>query len=86
VFDLVYRTGKSVADAASELGFGAKLSGEELAEVCAKVIASSPKAVADIRRGKLAAVKALVGGVMKETRGAADPRATEAELKRQLGL
>lgn len=86
VFGIVYRSGKSVRQVMDELGFAKKMGAKELAKVCAKVIEGNPKVVSDIRRGKLAAVKALVGGVMKQTRGAADPRAAEAELKRQLGL
>jgi len=86
VFAVVFETGKSVAEAVEELGFGARMSAEELAAVCSQVIAASPKVVADIGRGKLAAVRALVGAVMKQTRGSADPKAAEAELRRQLGM
>ncbi|OPX23136.1 MAG: glutaminyl-tRNA synthase (glutamine-hydrolyzing) subunit B [Planctomycetales bacterium 4484_113] len=86
VFALVFGSGKSVTEAIAELGFDTKVAEQELVQVCADVIAANPKVVADIRRGKHAAVRALVGGVMKQTHGNADPRAAEAELKRQLEL
>ncbi len=46
-------------------------------------IAANPKAVADYRAGKTAALQALVGQVMKQTRGRANPeRARELLVSR----
>ncbi|MGB4052436.1 MAG: Asp-tRNA(Asn)/Glu-tRNA(Gln) amidotransferase GatCAB subunit B, partial [Methanoculleus sp.] len=42
------------------------------------VVAANPQAVEDYRNGKEGALNFLVGQVMKETRGRADPR----ELRR----
>ncbi|MDI6867208.1 Asp-tRNA(Asn)/Glu-tRNA(Gln) amidotransferase subunit GatB [Methanoculleus sp.] len=47
---------------------------EEFAEIVRDVIAANPQAVADYRAGKKGALNFLVGQVMKETRGRADPR------------
>jgi aspartyl-tRNA(Asn)/glutamyl-tRNA(Gln) amidotransferase subunit B len=44
-----------------------------LAAVVEQVIAANPRAVEDWRKGKTAAGKALVGAVMKATRGKANP-------------
>jgi len=44
----------------------------ELSSVIERVLAANPAAVADVRAGKLQALKFLTGQVMKETRGQAD--------------
>lgn len=48
--------------------------GNEFAVVIGDVVAANPQAVADYRAGKKGALNFLVGQVMKETRGRADPR------------
>ena len=57
-----------------------------IASAVTKTIAENAKAVADYRAGKEAALKALVGPVMRETKGRADPqevlRLIRAELDR----
>ena len=47
---------------------------------CAEVVAANPDIVAKIRAGKTAAMGALVGQVMKRTRGTADPKAVERHM------
>ena len=44
-----------------------------LEAVVARVVAANPQALADYRAGKAAALSFLVGQVMKETRGRANP-------------
>ena len=51
-----------------------KATGSEFAPIVEKVIAANPQAVEDYRTGKKGALNFLVGQVMKETRGRADPR------------
>lgn len=51
-----------------------------------EAIAANPKAVADFRGGKDAALAALVGHVMKATRGSADPHLVNRLLRQRLGL
>jgi aspartyl-tRNA(Asn)/glutamyl-tRNA(Gln) amidotransferase subunit B len=55
-----------------------------LEEAAKAAIAASPKAVADFKAGKEAALKSLIGGVMKQTRGRADPKLAEEVLRRLL--
>ncbi len=58
----------------------------EIDRVAAEVLAANPQAVADFHGGKEAAVKFLVGQVMRSMRGRADPNgASEALLKRLRG-
>jgi len=56
----------------------------ELERIVEEVIASNAKAVADYRRGKLAAKQALIGQVMKRTRGRASPEVVNALVEAQL--
>ena len=62
-----------------------KISDLESLEKSAKlVIVANPKAAADFLGGKDAAIKSLIGAIMKETRGRADPKLAEATLRRLL--
>jgi aspartyl-tRNA(Asn)/glutamyl-tRNA(Gln) amidotransferase subunit B len=86
VLNEVLTTGCTVGEAYKKLGFDQQVGGGDLTDACAKVIASNEKAVADIRKGKSAALQVLVGQVMKVTRGKAKPEEAVTELKKQLGL
>lgn len=70
-------TGKPVAALIDEKDLGG-VDEAALQEICRQVVAENPAAVQDYRGGKEAAFKALVGGVMKATRGKANAlQATE---------
>src|SRR5436190_2587617 len=63
----------------------AKVSDSGALEEAAKAaIAANPKAVADFKAGKEAAFKSLIGGVMKQTKGRADPKLAEEVLRKLL--
>ena len=54
-------------------------------KLCAEAVASNARAVNDYKNGKLQAIKALVGYVMKATRGKADAAAVESKLIALIG-
>ena len=56
----------------------------EIDRVAAEVIEANPQAVADYRGGKDAAIKFLVGQVMRAMRGRADPNGAAEALERRL--
>jgi len=85
VFETVYLTGKTCEAVIEEKQFGGTDT-IPLEQVCREVIAAHPQIVADIQAGKTNAVQVLVGGVMKKTRGGADPRATRQLLLKLLDL
>lgn len=58
----------------------AGLDDSQLEALCKDALAQNPKAVEDYRAGKEKAVKALVGAVMKATRGRADAQKAEQLL------
>lgn len=53
----------------------------ELKELCESCLQSHPEAVADYLGGKMRAVKALMGAVMRASEGRADPRQTQKLLE-----
>ena len=56
----------------------------ELEVVIDQVIGQNPKSVADIQDGKMKAIGFLVGQVMKETRGKANPQLVNQILRQKL--
>lgn len=77
-------TGKPVSELVSEEDMAGVDEGA-LAAVCEQVIADNPNAVKDYLGGKEKALKALVGGVMRATRGSADAKAAEQKLLELIG-
>lgn len=62
----------------------AGISPEQLEEFCRQAIESSPKAVEDYRSGKEKALKALLGAVMRQSKGRADAAEVEKRLRELL--
>ncbi|MCY3655888.1 MAG: Asp-tRNA(Asn)/Glu-tRNA(Gln) amidotransferase subunit GatB [Chloroflexi bacterium] len=65
-------------------GLGQVRDDAEIARIAEAVIEANPKPVADYRGGKDSAIKFLVGQVMRETRGRADPNEAQAALRAAL--
>ena len=84
VFDEIYAHGGKAADIIAKRGM-VQVSDEGQLEAWAKeAIAANPKAVADYQKGNKAAIGALVGGVMKLSKGKANPRAISQILAKLL--
>lgn len=73
-------SGKGALDFISESDM-AGLDENTVNELCKQAIENNPKAVDDYKNGKEKAIKALVGNVMKNSRGKADAAAVEQKLK-----
>lgn len=73
VFDLMMADGLSAKDAIGRMGIKPVASADELVAIVRRAIGANPKAVADFKKGKVAAAQAIKGAVMKETKGAAKP-------------
>ncbi len=86
VFQEAYYTGKSPEAIVQEKGFTGSGSETDLVVACKAVIAENIRIVADIKGGKLNAVQALVGQVMRKTRGSADPNKARKILLDLLGI
>ena len=84
VFDEMFASGKDAAAIVEEKGLKQMSDTSELEAICRGVIEKLPKIVEDYRGGKEKAFGALVGGVMKETRGKANPALVNEILKKVL--
>ena len=77
--DKMLETGKRATELISESDMGG-LDESALDELCRQAIESNPKAVSDYLAGKEKAVKAMVGFVMKNSRGKADAALAEQKI------
>jgi aspartyl-tRNA(Asn)/glutamyl-tRNA(Gln) amidotransferase subunit B len=84
VFETMWRTGESAAAIVEREGLEQVADESALLAHIATVIEASPDAVASYRAGRVQAIGALVGQVMKRTRGAANPKVVHALIQRQL--
>jgi aspartyl-tRNA(Asn)/glutamyl-tRNA(Gln) amidotransferase subunit B len=85
VFREIYASGETAADAMNRLGITGAASSDELEAHCLRAIDANPKSVADYRGGKKTALQSLLGQVMRESRGSADPQQALQTLERLLG-
>jgi aspartyl-tRNA(Asn)/glutamyl-tRNA(Gln) amidotransferase subunit B len=86
VLDVLVERGGKPAQIVAERGLGAIDDSAALAEIVARAIAGDPAAAEQVRSGNAKAVGALVGAVMRETRGRADGAQVTALIRAALGL
>ena len=84
VFEEMFGTGKLPKEIAAEQGLTQIGDAAAVAEVIRQVTSNNRQAVADYKAGKEQAIKFLVGQVMKETRGRANPKMVAEILQREL--
>ena len=82
--DLVQESGKTPAELVRELGLAQVSDDGAIREVCAKIIADNPKEVSAYRAGKETLIGWFTGQVMRQMKGKADPKRTNAVLKELL--
>ncbi len=78
------REGRSPARLVKDRGLAQLRDAGLLGKAVRDVIAAQSKAVADFRGGKESSLQFLIGQVMRETRGKANPKGAEEELRKQL--
>jgi aspartyl-tRNA(Asn)/glutamyl-tRNA(Gln) amidotransferase subunit B len=84
VFEEMFQTGKRAEQIVKEKGL-VQISDEgELVRIIDAALAANPKSVADFKAGKEAALGFLVGQVMKETKGRANPGLVNRLLRERL--
>lgn len=77
-------SGKGAKDFISEDDMGS-VDDATITEYCNNAISSNPNAVADYKGGKEKALMALLGNVMKQSRGKADAKAVTDKLRELIG-
>lgn len=85
VFESMFNTARDPELIVKEEGLEVVNDEAALTVMVRKVIESNPRSVADFRSGKEKALGFLVGQVMKETKGKADPQLVNRLLKEELG-
>ena len=85
VFEEIYKNGGNPAEIVEKRGMVQVSDEGQLEEWAKAAIAANPKAVADYQKGNKAAIGALVGGVMKLSKGKANPRVISQLLAKLLG-
>lgn len=84
VFDIMFDTLKDPEAIIEENGYKAMNDAGELDTIVEKVIQGNPKSVTDYKGGKKKSIGFLMGQVMKETRGTADPKTVNRILMEKL--
>jgi aspartyl-tRNA(Asn)/glutamyl-tRNA(Gln) amidotransferase subunit B len=84
VFDEMFSTGKEPQTIIKEKGLSQISDEGALNSIIEKVVANNPKSVEDYQNGKDKALGFLVGQVMKETRGQANPQLVNKLIKENL--
>ncbi|MDP9295028.1 MAG: Asp-tRNA(Asn)/Glu-tRNA(Gln) amidotransferase subunit GatB [Actinomycetota bacterium] len=86
VLDRLVDAGGDPAEIVARENLGAMGDGDELAAIVARVIEQHPDVAERVRGGNAKAVGALVGPVMRETKGRADGGEVNRLIREQLGL
>jgi aspartyl-tRNA(Asn)/glutamyl-tRNA(Gln) amidotransferase subunit B len=86
VLDQLVAEGGDPAAIVEAQGLGAISGGNEIADAVAAAIAADPDAAEKIRAGNMKAIGALIGPVMKATKGRADGGEVTRLVREQLGL
>jgi aspartyl-tRNA(Asn)/glutamyl-tRNA(Gln) amidotransferase subunit B len=84
VLDVLLAEGGSAAAVVEEKGLGRAESGE-LESIVERAIAANPEAVEKIKSGKSQAIGAIVGAVMRETKGRADGGEVQQMIAERIG-
>jgi aspartyl-tRNA(Asn)/glutamyl-tRNA(Gln) amidotransferase subunit B len=81
VFARMWETGKDPKALVDELGLSQVSDDKQVMEWVKQALAANPKAAADIKGGKDAAIGSIVGGVMKLSKGKANPALVNKLIK-----
>lgn len=85
VFPLMVETGKTPMAIVEEKGLK-PMDDNSIEPIVDKVLAANPKAVEQLKAGKEKAIGAIIGQVMKETKGKANPATLTPMIRQKIGL
>lgn len=85
IFEEMFTSGKVPADIIEEQGLTQISNSREIAAVIERVLAKNPSVVMEYKEGKEKALSFLVGQVMRETKGKANPAVVNKLLREYLG-
>ncbi len=85
ILEEMFASGRNAKEIMEDKGLSQISDSNQIEEIAGRVIAANPRAVADYRAGKQQSLKFLVGQLMKETKGRANPNLAGELLKKKLG-
>jgi aspartyl-tRNA(Asn)/glutamyl-tRNA(Gln) amidotransferase subunit B len=86
VFAEIFASGESPKAVVAKKGLSQVSNEGELLTFVDEVIKENPKSVEDVKAGKERAIGALVGALMKKTKGRANPQLANELLKKRIGV
>jgi len=84
VLEEMFRSGEDPSDIIDRLGLWQMSDAADLESIARHILEENPKATEDFKNGKAASLQFLVGQVMKETRGKANPKIIQEIIKKLL--
>lgn len=84
VLSEMIKSGQTASEIVAEKGFKQVDNEDELGQIIDKIISDNPKPVQDLKAGKAEAMGFLVGQVMKQTKGQANPSMVNKILKEKI--
>ena len=84
ILEEMAKTGADPSHVMDDKDLGQMEDGNELGSIIDDVISCNPDQVADYKAGKEPVIKFLVGQVMKQSKGKANPVETEKQIKKKL--
>jgi len=85
VFEEMFTTGKAAGEIVRDRGLQQISDSDQIGEIIDAVLKDNPEPVESYRRGKTKALAFLVGQVMKQTKGKANPQLVNEMLRQKLG-
>ena len=86
ILEEMFHSGEDPSDIIDRLGLWQMSDAADLENIACHIISENPQAVKDYRGGKMASVQFLIGQVMKESRGKANPKILQEIIKRILTI
>ena len=84
VLEIMFTTGQDPSQIVQERGLAQMRDEGAMTEIVQSVLTAHPDVVADVKAGKQQALMFLVGQVMKESKGKANPKTVRLLLEQQL--
>lgn len=84
VLEEMVRSGDDPSDIIDRLGLWQVSNQADIEDIARHIISENPKAVLDFKNGKAASIQFLIGRVMKESRGKANPKTAQEIIKKLL--
>ena len=84
VLEEMFRTGEDPSNIIDTKGLWQMSDASDLEDIARHIVKENPKAIEDYKKGRTTSLQFLVGQIMKETRGKANPKLVQEIIKRML--